>query len=315
MNSPQAVISGYPSFDRIMRVNQLPSPGETGVILDPPGIPLATPGGCASNIAVSMARLGVSSALSTLIGDDEDGLRFRDLLLAEGVETSCVLLRPGGKTASTFLFADRNGDHQTFYYPGCADDAIPLPLLGGVLGRAKYGVVTVGNPFHTQLFVQSMMAAGVPLVWSLRNDPHAFPPTLVEALIRSCRIVIMNHHESEALLRTLSLRDLRGLGQFGVEVAVETLGDRGCHVYGEEGDFSVPAVKPVRIADPTGAGDAFAGGLLSGLCLGFSIETAARMGAVVASFVLEQWGCQAGLPRWQAMEERYRLTFGRELLG
>jgi len=48
---------------------------------------------------------------------------------------------------------------------------------------------------------------------------------------------------------------------------------------------SNPAVKPKQAVDPTGCGDAYRGGLLSGLVHGKSLKDSAKMGSVCASFV------------------------------
>lgn len=318
MSQIQLLINGYPSFDRILRVTKAPEVGETGIILDPPGIPEPTPGGCASNIAVAAARLGVSAAPLIVLGDDSDGSSMRDSLVAEGVDTRCIHHVKGGKTAGTFLFIDPTGGHQTFYFPGSASKNIDLHIPDEILSGLQYAVITVGNPFHTRLFMELLSNASIPLAWSLRNDPQAFPPDLIEKLVRTCRMLIMNEYEAAQLVRMLHLPDLPDVFNLGVETIVMTLGARGSriyqhgHMYGILYHQDIPVVQPDRVVDPTGAGDAFVGGLLVGLCRGANLETSARIGATTSSFVIEQWGCQTSLPSWQQMEARYTAAFGEK---
>lgn len=312
--SIQILAVGYPSFDRILRVSRAPAVGETGIILDPPGIPEATAGGCVSNIVVAASRLGVASAPLIVLGNDPDGDRMEALLEQEGVDTGAVRRVAGGKTAGTFLFVEPEGGHQTFYYPGSADENIPLELPDRFLDSPRYGVITVGNAYHTRFFVDRLSAAGVPLVWSLRNDPHSFPPDLVERLASVCEMLIMNEFEASQLTRLIGVNGLEDLLSGSVKTIVMTLGGLGSRIFQPGRQIEIPVAKAAQVVDPTGAGDAFVGGLLSGLCRGASIETAARIGAVTSAFVVEQWGCQTGLPDWKQMVSRYRTVFGEFIL-
>lgn len=310
MTLPEVLISGYPSFDRILRVDRAAREGETAIILNPPGIPQPTPGGCAGNIAVCLARLGIQAAPSLILGDDEDGLRMAALLQAEKVSPACLTFKPGGKTAATFLFINPQGGHQTFYFPGCADEDVDIVLPEELVKTAKYAVITVAGPQHTRRFLESLHHSPAILVWSLRNDPHAFPPHLVDALLSRCRILVMNRFEQQALLNWIGEDNLNPLFRRGVEAVIVTQGEQGSLIFQAGGFVKIPAVTPQRMVDPTGAGDAYLGGLLSGLCRGLPLEISARIGAVTASFVLEAWGCQTSLPDWNKMIERYRQTFG-----
>lgn len=310
MNQVKLLITGYPSFDRILNVTRAPEVGQTGIILDPPGIPEPTPGGCACNIAVAAARLGVAAAPLIVLGDDADGLTMQARLAAEGVDTRCIQNVKDGKTAGTFLFIDPTGGHQTFYFPGSAANNVDLQIPAEILTGLRYAVITVGNPFHTWQFVERLAAGSVPMVWSLRNDPQAFPQDLAEKLARLCRVLVMNEYEAIQLVQMLNLPSITGLFDLGVEMMVVTHGKRGSRVYQGEHILEIPIVQPDAVVDPTGAGDAFIGGLLSGLCRGADLETAARIGATTSSFVIEQWGCQTSLPGWQQMENRYQTAFG-----
>jgi sugar/nucleoside kinase (ribokinase family) len=62
--------------------------------------------------------------------------------------------------------------------------------------------------------------------------------------------------------------------------------------------------------DPPGAGDGFVAGVIYGLYHGLPLSISARIGAVLASFVLESWGAQTSLPDPVALQRRYRAAFG-----
>ncbi len=73
---------------------------------------------------------------------------------------------------------------------------------------------------------------------------------------------------------------------------IVTMGELGSRVFTPEREISIPAVEPRKVEDPTGAGDSYRGGLLSGLIHGKDIEQCARMGSVCASFAVECYGTQ-----------------------
>ena len=304
---------GYPGYDQIMRVNLPPEVGETAIILDPPGIPQSTPGGCVNNIAVTAARRGVGTAPVIFVGDDDDGQNMKQALENENVNTSCIHFVKGGKTPGTFLFIEPSGGHQTYYFPGCADENISPEISKEILNGLEYGVITVGNPFHTRWFMNLLTDLNLPLVWSLRNDSHAFPNDLALMLLQQSKMIVMNEYEARTLVSNLKIGHLDAVFSLGVETVVMTMGAEGSKVIQENTMEVIPSVSPKAIVDTTGAGDAFLGGLLAGLCMGVPIYDAARIGATAASFVLEKWGSQTNLPDLMTLSIRFKKTFGKEL--
>jgi adenosine kinase len=76
-----------------------------------------------------------------------------------------------------------------------------------------------------------------------------------------------------------------------------------------EGKMDIPVVKPRKVEDPTGAGDAYRGGLICGLVKGKDIEQCARMGSVCASFAVECYGTQDYIFSPEEFEERLKRSF------
>jgi adenosine kinase len=73
---------------------------------------------------------------------------------------------------------------------------------------------------------------------------------------------------------------------------ITTLGELGSQVSTRNREIGIPPFKVKKVVDPTGAGDAYRGGLISGLIHGKDIEQCARMGSVCASFAIEYYGTQ-----------------------
>lgn len=307
--------TGYASLDFVMQVNRAPQPGETGIIIDASGLEKVTPGGCACNIAVACSRLGLKSGVVIVLGDDPEGQNYYNKLAAEGVEVRGVQLIPGGHSPRCFLFVDPEGRHQTFYYPGISDrDDISLSLDNSLALGTRWGVITVGNPTFNRTVADWLARLGVPLLWSLRDDPHAYPRSLVERLVDLSQILVMNEDEARLLKKMLNLSTFSPLLERNIRAIVLTLGACGSQIIEADCTIDIPAVPPKIIVDPTGAGDAFTAGLLFGLCHNLPLEVGARIGSVTASFVLEALGAQTNLPNLEKVCERYLTTFDKDLL-
>jgi adenosine kinase len=103
-----------------------------------------------------------------------------------------------------------------------------------------------------------------------------------------------------------------------IQMRVTTLGEKGVDIVGRDGTFvHVDVVPETHKADPTGIGDAFRAGFLTGRDKGLSIERAAQLASLVATLVLEapgpqewSWDKDAGIKR---LTDAYGAEAGAEI--
>ncbi len=310
--TPQVLAVGYPSLDWIYQVDQLPRAGQTARILSRASHP--TPGGCPANIAVACVRLGLRAGVLAAIGDDAPGRAYIAALKAAGVDTRGVVLIRGGQSPLCLLLIDRAGHHLTFYDPGFSERrGLPLRIPDRWRKGIRLGVITVGPPAMVRKAAVWFQRHGIPILWSLKGDPKAWPHPLLDWLARHSQAILMNRMEALWLQEALQIRDWSELLQGSVQAIVITAGSEGSRVLDGQGWKAIPAVPPRRLVDSTGAGDAFTAGFLWGWLQGLSPEHCAQVGAVVASFVLEAWGAQQGLPTLAQVRSRYRRFFRESL--
>jgi adenosine kinase len=112
---------------------------------------------------------------------------------------------------------------------------------------------------------------------------------LAEA-IKGSRILIVNDYELDLVMHKTGFDKKALLEMTGA--IITTLGESGSRISTTEGDTDISVIRPDRVEDPTGAGDAYRGGLISGLLHGMNLEESARMGSVCASFAVESYGTQ-----------------------
>ncbi len=121
---------------------------------------------------------------------------------------------------------------------------------------------------------------------------------LVDAISR-VDVVLLNDQEARALTRTpMLLGAAREIASWGPRAVVIKLGEYGCALLHEDRYFSLPGYPLERIADPTGAGDAYAGGFLGYLDLARGeltaevLRRAVTYGSVLASYCVEDFGAR-----------------------
>ena len=131
--------------------------------------------------------------------------------------------------------------------------------------------------------------------------------------IATVDMVVMNDDEVRMLTEEPTLlRGARQLMELGPRVVVVKQGEYGAALFTEATFFSLPAYPLETVVDPTGAGDAFAGGLLGyldahgGADDDAALRRAVTYGSAVASFWVEEFGCEraARLTR-EDIDERY----------
>jgi adenosine kinase len=93
------------------------------------------------------------------------------------------------------------------------------------------------------------------------------------------------------------------------QAIIVTLGELGSRIFTPDREISIPAVRPKKVEDPTGAGDSYRGGLFSGLVRGLSIERSAMIGSVCASFAVECYGTQDYRFNPEEFDERYKICY------
>ncbi len=98
---------------------------------------------------------------------------------------------------------------------------------------------------------------------------------------------------------------------FAQKTIITTLGEKGAIIGSDGKSYTVAPVKPEKVVDPTGAGDAWRAGFLAGIDRGFDLQTCGQMGAVASSFAIEKYGTQEHVFTLGLFKSRYRQSFGK----
>ncbi len=286
-------IVGHTAIDHISRVAHLPEKNCSTHISDRQ----IYFGGGAANIAAGIATLGEQVTLVSCIGDDFAGSDYERWMKKLGVGQQFFVV-PGTHTPTAFMFTDDSGDQMTFFEWGASkafahSDAPSLPFVH---------MATADPTFNCHIAERSEFASFDP-----GQDVFYYSKEQLETIIGNIDVLFANQHEVRQMCETLGITREALINQ--VDTAIFTMSGDGSTLYTKGKEHFVPVV-PVKLADPTGAGDAYRAGFLSAYVRGYDPVTSCKIGTVTASFVVEHVGCQTHLPDWNAMKVRYQQHFG-----
>jgi adenosine kinase len=261
-------------------------------------------GGCAPNIAYTLALLGERPRLMGTAGQDFDD--YRRWLEAAGVDTTLVAEVRDKFTASFFCSTDVEGNQIASFYTGAMANAAELSFR--TVDDCEVAIISPNDPAAMIQYAEECRTLEIPYIWDPGQQCARMAGDELRQGVVGAALVICNDYELELL------RQKTGLGEAGIlENAgglVVTKGELGCTVFSDGAQVDVLAVPPARIVDPTGVGDAFRGGFLKGMAQGADAVTSAKLGAVAAAYALEHLGGQSHAYTWAEFRNRYVTTFG-----
>jgi adenosine kinase len=261
-------------------------------------------GGCAPNIAYTLALLGERPRLMGTAGQDFDD--YRRWLEAAGVDTSLVKQVGDKFTASFFCSTDVDSNQIASFYTGAMANAGELSFRDA--DGCTMAIISPNDPQAMLQYAQECRTLGIPYIWDPGQQCARMGGDELAEGLRGSAITICNDYEFELLRQKTGLDEDAVLAK--TDALIVTRGEQGCTVRDGRRDASVPAVAPHRIVDPTGVGDAFRGGLLKGLAMHAPLEVSCRLGSVAATYALEHLGGQSHAYTWDEFRARYERHFG-----
>ncbi|MCW2952272.1 MAG: hypothetical protein JWQ48_1442 [Conexibacter sp.] len=297
-------------FDHMLPVPALPVAGDTVLLERPAGT--TSFGGCGLNQAMAAARLGFAVGTCLCVGADFRASGYEQALVAAGVDVSGVTVMPGEQSGHSYLVHDPDGESFLVVETGAARLQGALEPPAALLRDAE--AVVLNMPFDDYCVRAAAVAREAGALVVASGQLMTAPPEVQRRVLASCTHLACNQPELDALLRVHGCDDVRALFGAGFGGAWITHGSRGVRVLAPDGSaHDVPAVPVPVLVDPIGAGDAFVAAATATLTGSGGLLDAARVGAVVASFVVEARGCQTNLPDRVAVARRHQDAYGTAL--
>lgn len=257
-------------------------------------------GGTATNIAHSLA-LFKTNTVKLLASVGKDGDTLLDYMNRNGVDTSNVLVDKTIFSANGTAITDIDDNQIWGFYYGACELAKDIPL-SNCADEGSLLVISANHPkafLHFQkeairLKVDYLFDPGMTLAWNTKED--------LEEGVYNCTWLVGNDYEIARICKILNTT-VEAIVKKGIKV-ITTLGGEGVRYNDDKMEFFEPAYKGSKMVDPTGAGDAWRAGFLSGVVKKLTIEECLRLGNAVASFAIEMYGTANHLPSQTAIQTR-----------
>lgn len=264
-------------------------------------------GGCAPNIAYTLALLGERPRLMATAG--QDFADYRHWMEGAGIDTSLIRIVDGKFCASFFCSTDEHNNQIASFYTGAMANAAELSFRGlDGLGADTLVIISPNDPAAMVQYAEECSTMGIRYIWDPGQQCARMDGDQLRDGIIGAFMVVCNDYEFELIRQKTGMAEQDVLAH--VPLLVVTRGEHGCRVHTRGGAVDVPAVTPDRIEDPTGVGDAFRGGFMKGLAMGASYEVCARFGSVAATYALEHLGGTYHAYTWEEFKARYEQHFG-----
>ncbi len=260
------------------------------------------PGGCASNVAVGLAAQGIPTAIVARMGDDLNADLLARTWQTFGVDTRFARRAPNEATGVSVCLVDGQAVPRFIYSPGANDALAPDALdLDGLLADGLRALHVAGYFVLPGLLDERLprllaraRARGVLTTLDVALHSRMDAPTAWQACLPHLDVFLANRQEAE---RLTGFRDpARAASRFrawGARAAIVKLGAEGCHLESEtiSKRFAPP---PTAVVDSTGAGDAFAAGLIAALLRGHGLEAAVAAANAAGAKITASLGAIAG---------------------
>jgi adenosine kinase len=261
-------------------------------------------GGCAPNIAYTLTLLGERPFLMGTAGQDFGD--YRAWLDAANIDTSLVKQVPDKFTASFFCSTDTENNQIASFYTGAMAHASELSFR--TVPDVGLVIISPNDPAAMIQYAEECRTLRLPYIYDPGQQCARMNGDELKEGVVGAKVVVVNDYEFELLRQKTGFAEADVLEQ--AEGLIITRGEHGCSIYTSLERIDVAAVRPHRIVDPTGVGDAFRGGLMKGIASGASYRVSAQLGSVAAAYALEHLGGSSHAYTLEEFTERYEQHFG-----
>ncbi len=289
---PEVVGIGQCALDLLGTVPSWPQPDSK---VELPELTLQG-GGPVATALVTLARLGISTALQGAVGADEAGRQIRAGLELEGVDCSGLHTQQGRRSQTAFIAVEPETARRTvFWHRG--DALLALDQLDQEMIRAARVLHLDG--LHLDLALQAAHVARDAGVMTVLDGGTLRPG--MKRLLPWVDHAVVSQSFSEALSPGDPLKTCDDLLGFGAVAATVTLGAQGSITKLRTGHVHRQPAFKVRVVDTTGCGDVYHGAYIFGLLNDWPWPERLAFAAACAALKTRAIGGRAGIPVFDAV--------------
>lgn len=264
-------------------------------------------GGTAPNIAYTLALLGGNPTIMATAGQDFSD--YRAWLEAQGVDTSAIIEIEDDYCASFFVNTDQDHNQIASFYTGAMAHAGRLSFAQHA-ADTDLAIISPNDPTAMRNHAQECKDQGIRYIYDPSQQAARISGDDLRHGLEGCYLLTVNEYEYRLIQEKTGLTPEQIMDRVGGLLV--TKGSKGSTLIVDGETYEIPTATPEQVVEPTGAGDAYRAGLMRGIQLGLPWPVAGRIGALAATYVLEQVGTQNHNFTIDSFIARYRQVFGDE---
>lgn len=244
-------------------------------------------GGTATNIAYNLSCVGVTE-IHILAGVGKDADPLLSFYHQNGIKTDGILRDERLYTATGKVITDKDGNQIWGFYYGACEKGEKIDISDFVTPSD----ILILSATHPKPFLKAQKQA-IENKYRYLYDPgmaltYLSGEDLLEG-VKHCTWLVGNEYEINHITKTLSLDEQELIKEYDMAV-ITTKAEKGVTYQDSKQTLNIPSCPNIKMIDPTGAGDAWRAGFISGICDDESIEICLKRGNVLASFAIEHIG-------------------------
>jgi len=325
MSNIEVVGLGALNIDHMYRVERILDDGEAVV-----NEAKSFPGGSAANTIYGLAKLGVNTGYTGVVGGDAEGKILLQDFQKVGVDTSQIRGKHGVRTGSVLCLSDRLSRRSLYVVPG-ANSLLTIDDLDlTYINQAKWlhlSSFADDRQFKVLFELMDKLASSVKLSFA-PGVLHAIKElAILRPILNRTHLLFVNQREIRHLTGEGVIAGAESCLKQGCRMVVVTLGkgmtlELGhrtviavCYIRDAENEYAIEPSSQDIISevDATGAGDAFAAGFLYGLLKGKRLNECGCLGDIVARFSLTKLGAREGFPTLIELTQHYHEFYNHHL--
>lgn len=292
-------VFGHVNIDYLMNVDKLPAPNTSVEVSNVRRFF----GGTGSNIAMMASGLGVRTALASFVGTDfpED---FRNALFKANVDTFDLAEMPGFMTPTCRILTDGECNQIAIMDQGPMGAMDGFPIAKHAIESSEIIHIGTGHPSYYLKVMKTARKLGKRIHFDPAQElRYMYTPENFAEMVALSDAFFANQHELKIAMKYLGIKKKEKILEH-VGILVVTKGKDGSEILTPSGTLQIPIIKPRKVVDPTGAGDAYRAGFYAGLSRGLDLETCGILGSAASSFAIEAQGPVGKLPTWDEVRQR-----------
>ncbi len=259
-------------------------------------------GGCANNVAIALARLGISAGAMGKVGTDAFGNLILQGLTDDGINTVGMKQDANASTSFTFVAVASDGERTFYHYIGANGELCEADLdweviestkilhIAGALVMPRFDGVPMANVLRKakELGITTSLDTAYDATgkWMETLEPclpyvDMFMPSVVEAQYLTG---LSDYREITQFLRD----------NYDIHTIVIKMGENGSYASTPEAEYLASAY-PVKAIDATGAGDAYVAGFLAGTIMNWDLKATAELASATGAACVTAIGTTAGI--------------------